>query len=136
MRQTIAALVAILLALGVVGGATSATRVRQLQAWAKFWRSPAVGVTTSGYTSVRPHVVKHLRAGTYRMSIYATDWLGFQLVGPGIDRHTRVALSAGARYETISVAWTIRLRPGLYQYRGIGPYASTARHTIGSFRVP
>lgn len=134
--KTVATLVAILLALGAVGAASSATRVRQLQAWAKFWRSPAVGVTTSGYTSLRPPLVKHLRPETYRLYIYATDMLGFQLVGPGINRHTPVALFERPRYKTISVTWTIRLRRGVYQYRGIGPYASTARHTTASFRVP
>jgi hypothetical protein len=128
-----AATLVVALILGV--GASSARAAPRLHAWAKFWRTPAVGVTTSGLFSTDAHLVKHVRPGTYRLSIYATDMLGFQLVGPGVNRHTRVALIERSSYETISVTWTIRLRRGLYQYRGIGPYAATSRHTTGSFRV-
>ena len=109
---------------------------RPLQAWAKFWRSPAVGVTTSLGLSTDAHLVRHLQPGTYRLSISATDMLGFQLVGPGINRHTPVGLTERPRYDIVSATWTIRLRRGLYQYRGIGPYAGTSRHTTGSFSVP
>jgi hypothetical protein len=122
------------LALVVAGGAASTPRVQTLQAWAKFWRSPAVVVGRPSHFDGAP--VKHVRAGTYRVSVYATDMLGFQLVGPGINRHTPVALAERAHYKIITTTWRTRLRRGLYQYRGIGPYASTSRGVTGSFRVP
>jgi hypothetical protein len=76
------------LALGVVGGGSSATRVRDLQAWARLPWNPPVGVTTHGF-SFRARVVKHVPPGMYRISILATDVLGFELIGPGINRRTK-----------------------------------------------
>jgi hypothetical protein len=114
--------------------ASSAGTVHHLQAWAKFWRSPAVSVARPSYFDGTR--VKHVRPGRYQIAVYATDMLGFQLVGPGVNRHTPVALIEHSSYKIINVTWTLRLRPGVYQYRGIGPYAPTSRDTTGSFRVP
>jgi hypothetical protein len=93
-------------------------------------------VTTHGF-SFRPRVVKRILPGTYRISILATEPLGFQLVGPGISRHTRVLLEhlLPHNYAT-NTAWTVRLRRGIYRYRAIGPYPGNLHPASGSFQVP
>jgi hypothetical protein len=128
-------MVYVVLVLCLATGATaSPSKTRHLYAWAKFWRSPAVGLNTVGYHDVKPPRIKRLRAGTYRLTIYATDMLGFHLVGPGSDRHTRVALYE-RQYTVVSPTWTVRLKRGFYRYGGIGPYVTTARGVSGSFIV-
>ena len=78
-------------ALGVAAGGSSATRVRDLEAWARLPWNPPVGVTTHGY--IHPlRVAKHVPAGMYRISILATEALGFELIGPGINRRTKTCL--------------------------------------------
>jgi hypothetical protein len=78
------------LGLGVAAGGSSATRVRDLEAWARSPWNPPVGVTTHGY--IHPlRVAKHVPAGMYRISILATEALGFELIGPGINRRTKTS---------------------------------------------
>jgi hypothetical protein len=124
------------LALGVVSGGSSATGVRYLEAWAGPSHSPQIGVTASGY-SPRPRIVKHLSPGTYQITIVASEALGFQLTGPGFNRHTRVVKQQipASNYST-NTHWKIRLRRGVYRYRVIGPYASGVHPATGSFQVP
>ena len=125
-----------MLALGVVAGGSSATRVRDLQAWATPSKHPQLGITASGY-SPRPRLVKHLPPGTYRISVVASEALGFQLTGPGFNRHTRIVKQQlpESDYST-NTHWTIRFRRGIYTYRAIEPYARGVHPATGSFQVP
>ena len=99
-------------------------------------KHPQLGITASGY-SPRPRIVKHLPPGTYRISVIASEALGFQLTGPGFNRHTRIMKQQlpGSNYST-NTHWTIRLQRGIYTYRAIGPYAGGVHPASGSFRVP
>jgi hypothetical protein len=119
----------------VVGPSSATTPLKHLRAWASLGKRPPVGVTTSRLTS-RPHVAHHLKPGLYRVTVIANEMLGFQLVGPGINRHTRVAVAERAHWDVTNTTWRIRLRRGYYQYRAIGPYAAGLRPAVGSFRVP
>jgi hypothetical protein len=132
-------------ALGVVAGGSSATRVRDLEAWASLPWNPPVGVTTHGYNYGRG-VSKHVPPGIYRISILASEAIGFQLIGPGINRRTKTCLGgAGSvpcwrRLMTpANTSWTgVRLSRGTYTYRAVGPGVSSLRPrpTSGSFQVP
>jgi hypothetical protein len=117
----------------VAGGSPSTTRIRPLQAWAEYVWHPPTGVATSGF--IHPHRVRTLPAGRYRVQVIATEDFGFQLIGPGINRHTRVSLSPDAGSIPTNVTWTIRLRRGLYQYRAVGALAAMYKGVLGSFRV-
>jgi len=137
VARTAASLTAtVALALGVATAGSSASPLRYLQAWAGPSHSPQIGVTASGY-SPRPRIVKHLSPGTYQISIVASEALGFQLTGPGFNRHTRVVTQQipGSNYAT-NTHWTIRLRRGVYRYHAIGPYAGGLHPASGSFQVP
>jgi hypothetical protein len=79
--------------------------------------------------------VKRLTPGTYRLSIIATNMLGFQLVGPRLKRHTPVALWETAPYKVTNTTWKIRLRRGTYSYGLIGRWASGLHAARGSFQV-
>ncbi len=81
--------------------------------------------------------MKHLPAGTYRVSIIASEALGFQLTGPGVNRHTRVWANQvpPSDYST-NTTWMIRLQRGTYTYRVIGPFAVSVRPKTRSFQVP
>jgi hypothetical protein len=81
-------------------------------------------------------VVKHLAAGTYRVSVVASEALGIHLIGPGVNRYTRVAISMLPHLYPTNTTWTITLRRGIYRYGAIGQYASDLRLGTGSFRVP
>jgi hypothetical protein len=133
------------LALGVVAGGSSATRVRDLQAWTRLPWNPPVGVTTHGYSHPL-RVAKHVPPGLYRISILASEAIGFQLIGPGINRRTKTCLGgAGSvpcwqRLMTpANTSWTgVRLSRGTYKYQAVGPGVSSLRPrpTSGSFQVP
>jgi hypothetical protein len=90
---------------------------KTMRAWASISHRPIIGITTSGY-SARPRLVKHLPAGTCRVSIIASEALGFQLIGPGVNRKTRVLQTQvpASDYSTNTV-WTVPLRRGIYRYR-------------------
>ena len=132
------------LGLGVAAGGSSATRVRDLEAWARSPWNPPVGVTTHGY--IHPlRVAKHVPAGMYRISILATEALGFELIGPGINRRTKTCLGrAGSvpcwqrEFVPANTSWTVRLSRGTYRYRGVGPGVTglRPRTTSGSCQVP
>jgi hypothetical protein len=132
------------LALGVVGGGSSATRVRDLEAWARQWWNPPVGVTTYGY--IHPlRVVKHVRPGMYRITILASEALSFQLIGPGINRRTRRCVDGAGRQPCwqresfpANTFWMVRLSRGTYRYGAVGAVVSSLRPrpTSGSFQVP
>ena len=132
------------LGLGVAAGGSSATRVRDLEAWARSPWNPPVGVTTHGY--IHPlRVAKHVPAGMYRISILATEALGFELIGPGINRRTKTCLGrAGSvpcwqrEFVPANTSWTVLLSRGTYRYRGVGPGVTglRPRTTSGSFQVP
>ena len=132
------------LALGAVGGGSSATRVRDLEAWARDWWNPPVGVTTHGY--IHPlRVAKHVPAGMYRITILATEAIGFQLIGPGINRRTKTCHEApGAEpcsqkvFIPANTSWKVRLSRGTYRYQAVGPGVGILRPrpTSGSFQVP
>jgi hypothetical protein len=139
-RIAVALVATAVLALGVVAGGSSATRVRDLQAWARLPWHPPVGVTTHGYTP-RPRVAKHLPPGMYRISILATQALGFELIGPGINRRTKTCVGTGSCWERgyapANTSWMVRLRRGTYRYRAVGPMVVQLRPpTSGSFQVP
>ena len=134
MARLFASSVTLLAALAVVAGASpSTTRVRTLQAWARYVWHPPTGVTRTGY--VHLHRVTRLPAGTYRLQIIASEDFGFQLIGPGVNRHTRISPSQVAGAGAANATWRIRLRPGLYQYRAVGALAAMYKGVIGSFRV-
>jgi hypothetical protein len=96
-------------------------------------------VTTHGF-SFRARVVKHVPPGMYRISILATDVLGFELIGPGINRRTKTCLAGtpSCLGYAANTSWMVRLRRGTYRYRAVGPQviALRPRPTSGSFRVP
>jgi hypothetical protein len=133
----------VVLALGVVGAGSSATRVRDLEAWARFTWNPPVGVTTHGYNHPL-RVSKHVPPGMYRITILATQALGFQLIGPGINRRTPTCLGGPGsvpcdQREAIpaDASWKVRLRRGTYRYRLVNPVAIVVQPpTSGSFKVP
>ena len=127
---------AVLLALAVAAaGSSSTARVKHLQAWAAQYRHPPVGVSASGFAA-RMRVVKHVAPGRYRIHVIASDAIGFDLVGPGVNRHTRVTLTELPHLYTRNTTWTLTLRRGVYNYRAIGQYAANVRPALGSFRVP
>jgi hypothetical protein len=103
------------LALGVVAGGSSATRVRDLEAWASTVWHPPVGVTTHGY--IHPlRVTKHVPPGMYRIEILAKEALGFQLIGPGINRRTNTCLGGAGSvpcdqrlFTPANTSWKVRL---------------------------
>lgn len=71
------------------------------------------------------------------MSVIASEALGFQLIGPGVNRRTRVvSKQVGVGFVAANARWTIRLRRGIYTYRAIGPEAGSVRPGTGSFQVP
>jgi hypothetical protein len=131
------------LALGVVAGGSSATRVRDLEAWASPVWNPPVGVTTHGYNHPL-RVSKHVPPGMYRIAILATEALGFQLIGPGINRRTPTCLGGPGsvpcdqrEFTPANTSWKVRLRRGTYRYRLVGPVAVGLHPpTSGSFKVP
>jgi hypothetical protein len=131
------------LALGVVAGGSSATRVRDLEAWARFAWHPPVGVTTHGY-NYGGGVSKHVPPGMYRITILASEALGFQLIGPGINRRTPTCLGGPGSvpcdqrlFTPANTSWKVRLRRGTYRYRLVNPVAIVVRPpTSGSFKVP
>ena len=119
-------------------------RVRDLQAWARVEWNPPVGVTTHGYIRP-PRVAKHLPPGIYRISILAAEAIGFELIGPGINRRTKTCLGgAGSvpcwqrEFVPANTSWRVRLSRGTYRYRAVGPGVSSLRPrpTSGSFQVP
>jgi hypothetical protein len=113
------------LALGVVAGGSSATRVRDLEAWARLPWNPPVGVTTHGY--IHPlRVAKHVPAGMYRITILATEAIGFQLIGPGINRRTKTCLERPGSppcwqrlFIPANTSWKVRLSRGIYRYQAV-----------------
>jgi hypothetical protein len=117
----------------VVGASPSSGRSRPLQAWAEYVWHPPTGVTTNGYA--HPHRVRSLPAGRYRLQVIATADFGFQLIGPGINRHTRVSISPDVGSIPTNSTWSVRLRRGLYQYRAVGALAAMYTGVLGSFRV-
>ena len=131
------------LALGIVAGGSSATRVRDLEAWARPNWSPPVGVTTHGYNHPL-RVTKHVPPGMYRIAVLATEALGFQLSGPGVNRRTKTCLGGAgsvpcSQRESIpaNTSWKVRLSRGTYRYRAVGPVAIGLHPpTSGSFQVP
>jgi hypothetical protein len=123
-----------IVATAAVAAAASSDRVRDLQAWAAINKRPPVGISNTGF-SYAPHVVQRLPPGRYRLSIIASDAIGFQLVGPGVNRHTPVTPVAQPHFYATNTTWTIRLRRGDYTYRAIGPYASTVHPASGALRV-
>jgi hypothetical protein len=125
--------VAVVVAGALVGVSGSQARVRQLEAWASISHKPILGVSATGF---RGALVKHLSAGTYHVSVIASDALGFRLVGPGLNRGTPVDYVAAIPAHPTNTTWTIRLRRGSYQYGLIGPYASDYRPRTRSFQVP
>jgi hypothetical protein len=132
------------LGLGVVAEGSSATRVRDLEAWARFTWNPSVGVTTHGYGHFPLRVTKHVPPGMYRIAILATETFGFQLIGPGINRRTKTCVErpgsvpcSQKSFIPANTSWKVRLRPGTYRYRAVGPDAVGFRSpTSGSFQVP
>jgi hypothetical protein len=119
---------------GVSG--SDGARVGQLEAWACSCHKPVLGVSAIGF---RGPLVKHLRTGKYRVSVIATDALGFQLVGPGLNRRTRTDYAMAIPAHPTNATWTIRLRPGLYKYSLVGPTARDylpEEPAVRSFRVP
>jgi hypothetical protein len=133
----------VVLALGVVAAGSSATHVRDLEAWARPYWNPPVGVTTHGYNYGRG-VSKHVPPGMYRIAILASEALGFQLIGPGINRRTKTCLGGAGSVPCsqrldipANTSWKVRLRRGTYRYRVVGP-AAVGLHppTSGSFQVP
>ena len=132
-RARASLVLSVVVAGALVGVNGSEARVRQLEAWASFSHKPVLGVSASGF---RGALVKDLAAGSYHLSVIASDALGFQLVGPGVDRRTPVAYNAPIPAHPTNRTWTIRLRRGFYQYRLIGPYASDYHPSTRTFRVP
>ena len=133
-----------MLALGVVAAGSSATRVRDLEAWARFYWNPTVGVTTHGYNHFPLRVTKHVPPGMYRIAVVATETFGFQLIGPGINRRTKTCVyrpgsvpCSQQSFTPVDASWKVRLSPGTYRYRAVGPDVSGLRSpTSGSFQVP
>jgi len=132
------------LALGVVAGGSSATPVRDLEAWARQPWNPPVGVTTNGYRHPL-RVAKHVRPGMYRITILATETIGFQLIGPGINRRTKTCVERLGQppcwlrgFRPANTSWMVRLSRGTYKYRavGTGVIDLRPRPTAGSFQVP
>jgi hypothetical protein len=69
--------------------------------------------------------------------VIASEPLGFELTGPGVNRRTRVVWTLPGRgFVPNSTHWTIRLRRGIYTFRAIGPYARGVHPVSGSFQVP
>ncbi len=107
-------------------------------------RQAAVGVTTHGY--IHPlRVTKHVPPGMYRITILATEALGFELIGHGISRRTKTCLGGAGSvpcwqrlFAPANTSWTVRLRRATYRYRAVGPGVSSLRPrpTSGSFQVP
>ena len=135
------------LALGVVAGGSSATRVRDLEAWARLPWNPPVGVTTYGYNHFPLRVAKHVRPGMYRITILATEAIGFQLIGPGINRRTKTCVERPGQqpcwqrlFIPANTSWMVRLSRGTYRYRAVGPAVEAGslrpRPTSGAFQVP
>jgi len=132
------------LALGVVAAGSSATHVRDLEAWARLPWNPPVGVTTHGYSHPL-RVAKHVPPGMYRISILATEALGFELIGPGINRRTKTCLGGAGSvpcsqrlFIPANTSWMVRLSRGSYRYRAVGQGMPSLRPrpTSGSFQVP
>jgi hypothetical protein len=134
----------VVLALGIVAGGSSATRVRDLEAWARPVWNPPVGVTTQGYNHFPLRIAKHVPPGMYRIAVLATEAVGFQLIGPGINRRTKTCLGgAGSvpcsqrEFTPANTSWKVRFSRGTYRYRAVGPDLSGLRSpTSGSFQVP
>jgi hypothetical protein len=135
------------LAFGIVAAGSSAAHVRDLQAWARQPWNPPVGVTTFGYGHFPHRVAKHVRPGMYRITILATEALGFQLIGPGINRRTKTCVERPGQqpcvqrlYIPANTSWMVRLSRGTYRYRAVGPAVEAGmlrpRPTSGSFHVP
>jgi hypothetical protein len=81
----------------------------------------------------------------YRLSILATEALGFELIGPDINRRTKTCLGGAGSvpcwrrlFIPANTSWTVRLRRGTYKYRAVGPgvIELRPRPTSGSFQVP
>jgi len=67
--------------------------------------------------------------------VIASEPLGFQLTGPGVNRRTHVVWTLPGRgFVPTSTHRTIRLRRGIYTYRAIGPYARGL--DLGEGRAP
>jgi hypothetical protein len=134
IRASVAVCTAVAAAVVGVSGSEGA-RVGQLEAWASWSHTPVLGVSAIGF---RGSLVKHLRAGTYRVSVIATDALGFHLVGPGLDRRTPTQIATPIPEHPTNASWRIRLRPGLYKYSLVGPSARDFPYqpAVRSFRVP
>jgi len=125
---------AVVVAGALVGVSGFQARVRQLEAWASISHEPILGVSATGF---RGALVKHLPAGTYHVSVIASDALGFRLVGPALSRRTPVDYVAPIPAHPTNTTWTIRLRRGgSYEYGLIGPYASDYRPRTRSFQAP
>jgi hypothetical protein len=133
-----------MLALGVVAGG-SATRVHDLEAWAREQWNPPVGVTTRGYNHFPLRVTKHVPPGMYRIAILATETLGFQITGPGVNRRTKTCVERPGSVPCsqkwgipADTYWKVRLSPGTYRYQAVGPDVTGVRPrpTSGSFQVP
>lgn len=118
--------------------AASASQVRRLSAWTGPSRanpSLVVGVSAS---RIGGPLVKHLRAGLYRIQVRAPDDMPFHLLGPGVDRRTayRPPTWCCESGKTVYVTWTVRLKRGVYRYRAEGPWAQFSRadgRRIGGF---
>lgn len=134
-RIAVSLIATVVLALGVLAAGSSATRVRDVEAWARGVWHPPLGVTTRGYSHPL-HVVKHLPPGMYRFSVLADEALGFHLVGPGVNRQTRVVWKQLEGFTPANARWRIRLRRGTYTYRAIGPDAGSVHPATGSFQIP
>jgi hypothetical protein len=142
-RVAVLSIATAVLALGVVAGGSSATRVRDFEAWARLPWNPPVGVTTHGYNYGRG-VSKHVPA-EYRITILATEAIGFQLIGPGINRRTKTCLERPGSvpcwqklFTPANTSWKVRLSRGTYRYQAVGPGVGSLRPrpTSGSFQVP
>ena len=80
----------------------------------------------------------------YRIAILATEALGFQLIGPGINRRTPTCLGGPGsvpcyqrEFTPANTSWKVRLKRGTYRYRLVGPVAIGLHPpTSGSFKVP
>jgi hypothetical protein len=88
--------------------------------------------------------IQRLAPGLYRIQVQAANDMPFRLLGPGLDRRTRMKLHRDSDWQigphyTFYVTWVVRLKKGRYYYRGEGFWSrwgeESGLRTRGSFIV-
>jgi hypothetical protein len=118
-----------------------ATPARQLFAWS----SPSSSSGPVGMsTRVDGPPVRRLAPGLYRIQVKAVNDMPFRLLGPGLDRRTKLRPHRDSAWQTrphytFFVTWVVRLKKGRYYYRGEGYWGRVSRlsglRASGSFVV-